>query len=392
MSLPADTASRFTADDASSASESSQPVAVKSGRGSKSVVADEPLATAYEKRIQTLQDSLRERDQIVQMLTQRLEQAADQLDRMQRTGGGRNGATVAGIPPELIENQQTLAGQMTQLLGQWEELQAAEMLTRIESRLNDLHDLVSTGSGGSSRGSANGSTSTSTEKDGANSSSEDLSNASVQSEIAPTKPVTMGWEAIKAAVMAGESINLETTTHHHPPPRHEADHESVFSESVVLERSDSPTLSEPPLPVDFDSADHQQLCDAIRDRDEFISLLLRRLSSPDANTEFPDWEQLNRVPEDLQHELMNLRDRLQDKLRVAEVDLSLQRAKLAREDARLTIKANQLALQMKKLGLAPDEPATNASGTRESSGAAQGRRWLQFLQRSGGSGSGTDGK
>ena len=389
MSLPADTASRFTAGDASSASEASRPVVAKSGRGSKSVVADEPLATAYEKRIHTLQDSLKERDQIVQMLTQRLEQAADQLDRMQRTGGGRGGAT-AGISPELIENQQTLAGQMTQLLGQWEELQAAEMLTRIESRLNDLHDLVSTGSGGSSRASAIGSTPTSNQKDGANSSSENSSNSS---DIAPTKPATMGWEAIKAAVMAGESINLETVSH--SPPRHEAAHESVFTESIASERSDSPTLSEPPLPIDFDSADHQQLCDAIRDRDEFISLLLRRLSSPDANTEFPDWEQLNRVPEDLQHELLSLRDRLQDKLRVAEVDLSLQRAKLAREDARLTIKANQLAQQMKKLGLAPDEPSSNAGGTRalnEGSGAAQGRRWLQFLQRSGGSGSGTDGK
>ncbi len=373
MSLPADTASRFTAGDARSASEAPPPVAAKSGRGSNSVVADEPLATAYEKRIHTLQDSLKERDQIVQMLTQRLEQAADQLDRMQRTGGGRGGATAVGIPPELIENQQTLAGQMTQLLGQWDELQAAAMLTRIESRLNDLHDLVSTGTGAPARGSAN-------------SSSEDSSNVPVLPDIAAIKPATMGWEAIKAAVMAGESVNLESVSH--SPPRHEAASESVFTESVASERSDSPTLSEPPLPVDFDSADQQQLCDAIRDRDEFISLLLRRLSSPDANTEFPDWEQLNCVPEDLHRELLGLRDRLQAKLRVAEVDLSLQRAKLAREDARLTIKANQLAQQMKKLGLSPEEPGSKTGGTRasnEGSGAAQGRRWLQFLQR-------TDGK
>lgn len=389
MSLPADTASRFMADDASPASEAPQPVAAKSGRGSRSVVADEPLVTAYEKRIQTLQDSLKERDQIVQMLTQRLEQAADQLDRMQRTGGGRSSATAAGIPPELIENQQALAGQMTQLLGQWEELQAAEMLTRIESRLNDLHDLISTGSGGSSQGSASSSTPTANENDGTNPSTEDSSNVSTLSDITPTKPAAMGWEAIKAAVMAGESINLEAVSP--SPPRHAAAVESLVTESVALEGSPSPTLSEPPLPVDFDRADRQQLCDAIRNRDEFISLLLRRLSSLDANTELPDWNQLNRVPEDLQFELLNLRDRLRDKLRVAEVDLSLQRAKMAREEARLTIKANQLAAQMKKLGLAPDEPAANAAGTREGSGAAQGRRWLQFLQRSG-NGSGTDGK
>ncbi|MBC7815437.1 MAG: hypothetical protein IAG10_00895, partial [Planctomycetaceae bacterium] len=133
---------------------------------------------------------------------------------------------------------------------------------------------------------------------------------------------------------------------------------------------------------------------AIRDRDEFISTLLRRLSSPDANTEFPDWEKLSFVPEDLHRELLELRDRLQDKLRVAEVDLSLQRAKLAREEGRLAIKTDQLARQMRQLGLTPDEPSPNVSNARplnEGSNATQGRRWLQFLQRSAG-GSGTDGK
>ncbi len=382
MSLPADTASRVTAGNASAASDALQPVVPKSGVGLKSVVADELLSRAYEKRIHTLQDSLKERDQIVQMLTQRLEQAADQLDRVQRSGGGRGGATAGGIPPELIENQQTLAGQMTQLLSQWEELQAAEMLSRIESRLNDLHDLVASGAADPARVNATGSIPAQDEPDREPQRSEVKSDGSVRSGVVVDKPASVGWEAIKAAIMAGENVDLETASH--SVPQHVAADESVAPEFVASERSDSPTFSEPPLPVDFDSADHQQLCDAIRDRDEFISLLLRRLSSPDANTKFPDWEQLNRVPEDLQHELLSLRDRLQDKLRVAEVDLSLQRAKLAREEARLTIKANQLAMQMKKLGLAPDEPSPNAGGIREGSGAAQSRRWLQFLQRSDG--------
>ncbi|MBC7815966.1 MAG: hypothetical protein IAG10_03600, partial [Planctomycetaceae bacterium] len=155
MSLPADTASRPLNNPAGTANANKPNLAgsiqalkelvAKSGSAAPAGIADEPLAAAYEKRIHTLQDSLKERDQIVQMLTQRLEQAADQLDRMQRTGGGRGGAVAAGVPPELLENQQTMSGQMTQLLGQWEELQAAEMLTRIESRLNELHHLVSSG-------------------------------------------------------------------------------------------------------------------------------------------------------------------------------------------------------------------------------------------------------
>jgi hypothetical protein len=61
MSLPADSASRITAGDASSASETSQPLAEKSGRGSKSVVSEGLLVAAYDKRIQSLQDSFSER-------------------------------------------------------------------------------------------------------------------------------------------------------------------------------------------------------------------------------------------------------------------------------------------------------------------------------------------
>jgi hypothetical protein len=424
MSLPANTADRRAAHDAGSASDAPKPaaesrpvagstgvtakpnlgdsiqalkeLAAKSSQILPNGIADEPLATAYEKRIHTLQDSLKERDQVVQMLTQRLEQAADQLDRMQRTGGGRGGAATVGIPPELIESQQTLAGQMTQLLGQWEELQAASMLTRIESRINELHDLVATGSGFTPltpRASLLEATQTSNEVDSSDSSPQDSPQKSVPMDVVAAKPAAMGWEAIKAAVLAGESVNLETISH--PSERHPTPSETQGIEQADRQPLDFPTLSSPPPPVDFESADRQQLCDAIRNRDEFISMLLRRFSSLDANTEFPDWAQLNSIPEDLQQELLSLRERLQDKLRVAEVDLSLQRAKLAREEARLTIKANQLSQQTKKLGLASDELSSNEGGARalnEGSGTTQGRRWLQFLQRSAGSGSSTDGK
>ncbi len=381
MSLPADTATRLS-NSRPGTSTSSLPSPVAPGG-----IADEPLAAAYEKRLHTLQDTLKERDQVVQMLTQRLEQAADQLDRMQRSGGGRGGAIATGVPPELIENQQTMSKQMTQLLGQWEELQAPEMLGRIESRLNELHDLVSSGAASS----INVSLAKAHEVSGHLSKSS--TSASVSSGV-PAEPAKSGWEAIKAAMLAGE--NIDTANLDFSAPRLAPASEVVSVAPVAIERSAPPPLPEPPPAIDFDIANQQQLCDAIRDRDEFIAVLLRRLSSPDSNTEFPDWEKLNLVPENLHRELLGLRDRLQDKLRVAEVDLSIQRAKLAREEGRLAVKTEQLARQMRQLGLTPDEPSTTVSSSRpvsESSNTTQGRRWLQFLQRSaGGNGSGSEGK
>lgn len=391
MSLPADTAARPTTNSAGAPSGSKKELAgaiqalkdlaMKSHATLPSGIADEPLAAAYEKKIQTLQGSLKERDQVVQMLTQRLEQAADQLDRMQRMGSGRGGNAVAGIPPELIENQQQISEQMTQLFGQWEELHAAEMLTRIESRLNDLHELVSSGSRASAISAPHAARESATSSPPAKAS-----------DIPSGEPAKSGWEAIKAAMMAGESFNSADLQSPKPSTSNQAA-TSAVEEPAVAQCSAPVPLPEPPPAIDFDIADHQQLCEAIRVRDEFISTLLRRLCAPDASTELPDWEKLNSVPEDMLAELVDLRVRLHEKLRVAEVDLSLQRAKLAREDAKLTIKAEQVARQMKQLGLSSEEPDVNASGTRpmtESSNTNQGRRWLQFLQRS--AGSGTDGK
>lgn len=439
MSLPVDTAARLATHDAGSASENPRPIAtsrplLSSASGSKSNltssiqalkdlalkgsptasagIADEPLATAYEKRIQTLQDSLKDRDQVVQMLTQRLEQAADQLDRMQRTGGGRGGAVAAGVPSELIENQQTMSEQMTQLLGQWEELQASAVLGRIESRLSELHELVASGAVPAANTSAIHSIPAARlkdntrerepvreplkepvrEKEPVNPPTNRVVGNSVFSDILSADPTKVGWEAIKAAMMDNASLN--TAPAKKPEPVAEAPvMASSPPEPVVEEPIAPPPLPEPPPPVDFDIADHAMLIEAIRSRDEFISTLLRRLSAPDVSTDFPDWDKLNYVPEDLHRELLSLRNRLQEKLRTAEVDLSLQRARLAREEAKLSIKAEHLSRQMKQLGLSPEEPGSQVGGTRalsEGSNATQGRRWLQFLQRSNGNGSGTD--
>lgn len=361
----------------------------------------EPLATAYEKRIQTLQDTLKERDQVVQMLTQRLEQAADQLDRLQRTGAGRGGSAVASLPPELIENQQSLLEQLTRVLGDWEQAQATQTLTRIETQITELRELVAFGAVAPESISAIASAPTASAKEPANAPPKVSAGASVFSDIPSAEPPKTGWEAIKAAMMAGENYEAAIASPPAPSAKLATPPESVAVEHVadgsapVTQRSAPPPLPEPPPAVDFDIADQAMLIDAIRSRDEFISLLLRRLSSPDANTEFPDWDKLNFVPEDLHRELLGLRGRLQEKLRVAEVDLSLQRAKLAREEAKLSIKAEHLARQMRQIGLSPEEPGSQVGGSRalnEGSNATQGRRWLQFLQRSNGNGSGTDAK
>lgn len=362
------------------------PTASNSAAG----LAGDPLATAYEKKISSLQDSLKERDQVVQMLTQRLEQAADQLDRVQRYGNGRSGTVAAALSPELVENQQSLVEQLSRVLGEWEETHAGQTLARIESQITEIRDLVSTGPAYLSGVNVGTAALPMSASDSAirkeSSSSKASGGASVFSDI-PNTESKSGWEAIKAAMLTGESSS--NLLGHLRPPSNTAAPTSVQqstpdlpAEVAVARPQTTPeALPEPPALVDFDTADQLTLIDAIRSRDEYIMRLLRRLSTPDATTLLPDWEKLNFVPEDMHRELIGLRDRLQEKLRVAEVDLSLQRAKLAREEAKLAVKAESLARQMRQLGLAADELAPPGH-SREAPVTPQGRRWLQFLQRS----------
>lgn len=439
MSLPNDSASRSAVRDASTASENSKPDSASrsllnaAGSGSsgnskpnlansiqtlkelasKNVLSTqpatlnsltgEPLAVAFEKRIQSLQGALKERDQVVQMLTQRLEQAADQLDRVQRSGGTRGGSTVASLPAELIENQQSLVEQLTRVLGEWEETQAGQTLSRIESQITELRELVASGANSfSSLGATASSASAFSTKKPADQPPKVSRNPTVIFDSRSIDSPKSSWEAIKAAMMAAEE-STESPGTFAPKATEQVTKsventivESIANESASANQFSAPQpLPEPPRDVDFDIADHATLVEAIHCRDEYISILLRRLKSPEASTAFPDWEKLNAVPEELHTELLALRDRLQDKLRVAEVDLSLKRAKLAREEAKLAIKAEHVARQMRQLGLSPDEPvppSSNMVASSESPNANQGRRWLQFLQRSNGNGAGADGK
>lgn len=371
--------------DASEASDSALAQAVSLSRNASSSVLP-----AIAKRTKELEDALHERDMVVQMLTQRLEQAADQLDRLQRTGTDRRGGSFSGIPTELVEGQQTLLEQMNRMLGEWEEIQAGPMLSRIESQISELKDLVSAGPTLSRTDNSRSKEIARVKADSTSSSVNKPPLRRVEDLIAAK---SSDWEVIKAAMLANEDLNTPPKTEKPEPSQSvtnateisstqgSQDSESIFSASAL---NDLPApLTEPPPYVDVDQAAIEELREAVQLRDDYISMLTRRVVAQDESTRLPDWEMLNHVPSELRYELEKLRQQLQQKLRIAEIDLSLQRARLAREDSKLQTKADHVARQMRQMGLAAEDAsqAQAASQSRVSEGQ-QGRRWLQFLQRS----------
>lgn len=97
--------------------------------------------------IDLIQNQLHEKEQLVAALTERLEQAAEQLDRLQRTGAdkGRRPLVGGGLPAELVEEHKTTLEDLKRVIARWEDIQAEAALGRIETQIVELRDLVVSG-------------------------------------------------------------------------------------------------------------------------------------------------------------------------------------------------------------------------------------------------------
>ena len=276
---------------------------------------------------ETLQDlelQLREKEQVIEALTERLEQAAEQLDRIRRTGGDR-GARIGGggIPAEMVEQQRTLTEELQQALQQWEAMQAAATLGRIEIQLTELRDLVAER----------------LTPDHANAPGSHPREPRRQRQSSP-QPVAYsaggGYERLKAELLGdSEEAPTEAERHDRAP-------------GAVTEPDGQ--LEEAPQPVDRSVSDPEVLHDAIEARDGYIACLIRRLRSAEARSAGPvDWSALADVPDELRERLEQLSRSLDERLRMAEVELSLERARLSREESRLRISEQLIEKEKRRL-------------------------------------------
>ncbi|MBW3541415.1 MAG: hypothetical protein KY476_14200, partial [Planctomycetes bacterium] len=98
---------------------------------------------ALQARVDKLQSALAEKEKLVAALTARLEQAAEQLDRIRRSGGDRGSRVVSGgIPAELVEQQKGLVEELQAAVAAWQDMQAAACLGRIERGVDEVRDLL----------------------------------------------------------------------------------------------------------------------------------------------------------------------------------------------------------------------------------------------------------
>jgi hypothetical protein len=316
-------------------------------------------------RIQELEEEVVSKDELVTALTVQLEQLAEQLDRLQRSGADRKRSSGGGMPADVAESHKKIVGDLERVVQQWEDMQAGLTLGRIEVQLSELRDFIADRLSGVAALPAGGTGS-----------------------AFPTLPKSIVMERISVTSAAPEPPVIETAAAE-PTETQQAELPSMWEslKSRMLEETPTITAEDvtdvagsagdppPPSPINPTTATPAELETALDERDAYITFLLRKIRQHGAVPPPPDWVSLESVPEDLCRTLEAHSKQLEELLRTAEIELSIERARIGREQSLLRQQQEAIDKQMRRLGLKTlDEQVAE---TEEVS--ASDRRWVRFL-------------
>lgn len=321
--------------------------------------------------ITTLQSELESKDELVQALTKQLEQVAEQLDRVQRTGS-RPSQAGGSLPPEFAKQHEAVAEDITYLVQQWDATQVGGSIGRVEIQLQEIRDLMTQLS----------------------SSSRPLSSSSNEPQFEQVSE-TVGEKATSssdylASLQTAFLDSEENTT---------TSDSDANDPSPAMPIDLNEKLPEQPEPVNFDLASTGDLKKAVLARDEYMKTVvdqLRRAKKQIGIQPPTDWEALQGCPDDLVQRVQELEQQLQDQLRLSAVSLSLERARLSREETQLNSARIQIQKELRKQGINPStiqglDPEAEAQAENEQEHEdlpvveekSSGIKWLSMLRGSG---------
>ncbi len=321
--------------------------------------ATEPDAEVCGSRVVELERRLAERNQLVEILTERLEKAADQIDRLQRSGGALKSDAPAGLPPEFVNEHRDLAQRLETFHSAWEERYEGPSLRRIEASLAELAERF----------------------DELRSSSPPESHSRTRS--ASTSGVTSFLDQFKddeneQAEDAEVQTSSQNRTHGHGHLSARPSSSGPNRIEIVLLTPEDVHLPENvPLPaaIDVEQATHGDLHDAVLQRDRYLNWLCQKVRTLASRLE--SWlrhfeNEQKGTPSGEQ--FLELRQLIHSQLQVLEVELSIERAKLFREESRLEQEQERLTRERELF----DKDRGNTSGSENDT--ALMKRWKRFIQ------------
>ncbi|MBI1311618.1 hypothetical protein GC176_10015 [bacterium] len=312
--------------------------------------AEEPADEVCSARVSELERRLAERNRLVEILTERLEQAADQIDRLQRSGGALKSDAPAGLSPEFLNEHRELAQRIESFHSAWEERYEGPSLRRIEASLADLAERFD--------------------------------------ELRPVKgPMEPAITSFLNQIERdehddGEASGIDCEREAGPAvrPREKSARASGPTgriEIVLLTPTDEHVPDDVPLPaaIDVEEATPGDLHDAVIQRDRYLSWLCQKVRTIASRLDawLKLWES-NHEGAPSNDQFGELRQLIHSQIQVLEVELSIERAKLFREQSRLEQEQERLTREREQFA---KERGHGASGENDT---ALMKRWKRFMQ------------
>ena len=208
--------------------------------------------------------------------------------------------------------------------------------------------------------------------------------------------VADAWSQIRNAFLTDEAESAATVEEDQPPGEDTPGAEVVQAESAIVGTSKAEAVSsvessltveqceipaeQIPVAVDPSKLSAEQLVAAVYERDEFIILLMHRLQTRLQRSQPITTEQLGELastlPEDLQGRAVSTLKLLETQVRLGELELSLERAQLARKKSRLQTAHEKLAASARVLGLTLNDDGTVDGEVNVTAKGSRGRQWL----------------
>lgn len=334
-------------------------------------------------QIAMLMDQMQSKDALVVQLTERLEAAAEQLDRMQRTGADKARPGSPGSSRELAEQAGQLTTRVEEALEVWN--QSSSNYDVILQRLDEIsHYLSQPSEGGEPRTAAKPASGLFQAPASAGSSAPKAGSAN-GSASGPGQGSF--WEKMKASMVDGspapvspgaKSPTLAQTT------SYDTMDDAARSESIEDTLAAIESIATAPTVIAVETASIEELREAVTARDAYISALISEFRTVQSLPSLPDdFENSGLAPAELLVSLKDLETRLKTGIQRENFELSLEKARMGRERSRLDQVKAQLEGQIKRLATSvaekPEGTATSPSPAEPS--VAEGKlSWLKRLQ------------
>lgn len=210
----------------------------------------------------------------------------------------------------------------------------------------------------------------------------------------PSQNAVRSWDEIRTELMSHTDLSDATVSIHSAGHSGSTDRDAAIAAAALVEATqltsdrhfrlpEQDPLLEVPNAVDPESLNEAQLREAFREREAFISTLISRIRRQHENmTGLLSTEQLRalqtEVPEELENLIRVTLRRMDDLARMGELEMALERARIARQLNQLQHSKQLIEHNARQLGMTlnPDGSISSSGGPQRPSNS---RRWLGKL-------------